>query len=81
MRDSFDGTRYSFGACPHGEPTGDEAPLYFDADEADVQVPCRTCDSLSRDGECVACRLDRRLGRLPARVLPMPVRAPHRLAA
>ena len=81
MRDSFDGTRYGFGACPHGEPTGDETPLYLDADDAPALVPCRTCDGLSRDGECVACRIDRRLGRLPARVLPMPVHTPHRLAA
>ncbi|HEX9952648.1 MAG TPA: hypothetical protein VGB53_12825 [Rubricoccaceae bacterium] len=81
MRDSFVGTRNGFGACPHGEPTGDETPLYLDADEGDDRIPCQTCDSLSHGGECVACRIDRLLGRLPARILPMPRPAPLRRAA
>ncbi len=53
MRDPFDGSRYSFGYCIGGEPTGDETPLY------DELHQCTACGWLTLDaltgGLCLDC--------------------------
>ena len=43
MRDPITNETYGAGYCLHGEPTGDETPINYDAGPDDYFKACRVC--------------------------------------